>query len=946
MLNRSLILVCVLPLLAPAAECAPAPRAKPAKRRAKPVVRLPGKLILQENFENGINQWQCRGNGELKWVQDAQRAHQGAGCLMGKVVGDRKANFFERELDFSASSIYRFVIWARSDKVGKLVLWSQQGKLRRMLGAWQYVGRRWRRYECQFSVPEGGRWFLQVIVPSSHAAPECTMWVDDLKLFGTEVPACVNLTQEAGYSTEPCLAVDASGAVWMSWLSFGDGHDTLMVARVDRAGQDFSLGQKWPVALPKANGLLGSALVAGGKEVWLAFAGEVDKNWDIYVCQVGPDGPARPKRVTRDQGVDAKPAAAFLRGRLWTAWESNRDGSRQVYVSPVESPRPTRVSQVGINSYCPAIASHGNALWVAWHAYANANYDLYGRRVAADREPGAVQRLTYDSNVDRHAQLASCANGLWIAWQREIMGKKGAERMTRNYRTGIVAQKQSRLCLWSAQGLRSPVGLDKTILSKGTEQPTLAVDAQNRIWVTARRARGQHTGWDSVLQCYGGSEWGEPQQLSTKVGWEGRGAIAPTQDRTLVAYQVGRTPAFKTVEESRKAASDICLTAVPLSSAPRADAPKLEKLAEDRDVHWAARLREQLGEESPHRTIEYQGKKLHLFWGGLHEHTSISICIRWKDLCPDDSHAHERDIIKADFIAFTDHGYNFCPALWNYMAKIVRVNHDPGRFVAFLGEEWTSSIERYSDEHPEGFYGHRNIIFADPYFPRWFNSKDETTPRQLWGELRSMKANFVTIPHQLADTGNVPTDWDFVDETAQPVAEIFQARQSYEYKGAPRQAPRTIDGYFIQDAWAKGIVIGVIASPDHGGGQGKAAVYATELTREAILDALRARRCYGTTAARIFLDVRVNGHLMGEKIRAEAGEPVVVAAKVIGANDLERVELCRNNEFIYTRPAQGRAAEFEYRDMAPRQGRSYYYVRVQQKDGELAWSSPVWVTRQ
>ena len=54
-----------------------------------------------------------------------------------------------------------------------------------------------------------------------------------------------------------------------------------------------------------------------------------------------------------------------------------------------------------------------------------------------------------------------------------------------------------------------------------------------------------------------------------------------------------------------------------------------------------------------------------------------------------------------------------------------------------------------------------------------------------------MNANFVHIPHQLADTGNVPTDWNFTDEKAQPVAEIFQARGSYEYKGTPREAGHT-----------------------------------------------------------------------------------------------------------------------------------------------------------
>ncbi len=137
--------------------------------------------------------------------------------------------------------------------------------------------------------------------------------------------------------------------------------------------------------------------------------------------------------------------------------------------------------------------------------------------------------------------------------------------------------------------------------------------------------------------------------------------------------------------------------------------------------------------------------------------------------------------------------------------QVGAVNDDPKRFLTFLGQEWTSTFEETSDEHPHGFYGHRNLILADLYFPTWWNARNRQTPSEVWADLYRMKANFVHIPHQLADTGNVPTDWHFHDEVAQPVAEIFQTRGSYEYFGAPRQAKNTIPGpsSFLQDAWAQ-----------------------------------------------------------------------------------------------------------------------------------------------
>ena len=288
---------------------------------------------------------------------------------------------------------------------------------------------------------------------------------------------------------------------------------------------------------------------------------------------------------------------------------------------------------------------------------------------------------------------------------------------------------------------------------------------------------------------------------------------------------------------------------------------------------------------------------------------------------------------------------NIVPYLWSYSGKLVRTNHDPGRLVTFLAEEWTSSFEDYDEKCPWGYYGHRNLIFADPYFPKWWISNNGDTPSDLWAELRAMKANFVQIPHQLADSGNVPTDWDYTDEEAQPVAEVYQTRGSYEYPGAtlpPLHAARAtgVRGNYLQDAWARGIKIGVIASPDHGGGVGKASVWARAKTREAILDAIRSRRTFGTTAPRLAIDFRVNGRLMGEVIEAEG--PVRVRANVSSPSPIAKVEICRNNEFIYTIEPEGNTAAIEFLDQSPVEGSSYYYLRVILKNEEIGWSSPVW----
>ena len=53
---------------------------------------------------------------------------------------------------------------------------------------------------------------------------------------------------------------------------------------------------------------------------------------------------------------------------------------------------------------------------------------------------------------------------------------------------------------------------------------------------------------------------------------------------------------------------------------------------------------------------------------------------------------------------------------------------------------------------------------------------------------------------------------------------------------------------------------------------GLTAVYAKELSREAILDALKHRRCYATTGHRIIVEFSINGHFMGEEFAVCTGD--------------------------------------------------------------------------
>ena len=55
--------------------------------------------------------------------------------------------------------------------------------------------------------------------------------------------------------------------------------------------------------------------------------------------------------------------------------------------------------------------------------------------------------------------------------------------------------------------------------------------------------------------------------------------------------------------------------------------------------------------------------------------------------------------------------------------------------------------------------------------------------------------------------------------------------------------------------------------------------------------------------------------------------------------------MIRGEEFVYTLQDQSDDVEFRFMDKTAESGEQHYYVRVQQADGQMAWSSPIWLTR-
>ena len=343
-----------------------------------------------------------------------------------------------------------------------------------------------------------------------------------------------------------------------------------------------------------------------------------------------------------------------------------------------------------------------------------------------------------------------------------------------------------------------------------------------------------------------------------------------------------------------------------------------------------------------------------ILWADLHGHSNLTDGTG----TPEDFYRYARDVAGLDVAALTDHdhwGMRFLdanPELWKRIGHAVADAHEPGRFVALLGYEWTSWL-----------HGHRHVLYFEdegPIFSSIEAQRRFETPSQLWDALRGRRV--LTFAHHSAG-GAISTNWDYApDPELEPVTEIVSVHGSSEAPDSPRPIYSPVAGNYVRDALGRGYVLGLIGSGDSHDGHpgltqlshpsrngGLAAIVGAERTRESVLAALRERRVYATNGARIFLRTTLDGEYeMGSLLPPhgrEAADSHTLDVRVASLAPIDRVDVVRSGKVALSLGGEGRTEWSTRLELSALEPGETLYVRVVLSNDDAAWSSPFFAAR-
>ncbi|MHB1424824.1 MAG: CehA/McbA family metallohydrolase [Gemmataceae bacterium] len=765
-----------------------------------------------------------------------------------------------------------------------------------------------------------------------------------------------------------------SGKHYLAWVSYRQEKDRVLLA--EREGPDGVWSEPREAAGPGDHYRVALASTHGDT-LWIVWASQREHNWDLFARPYRDGKLGKEIRLTDDAGPDIwHTMTTDQRGRAWLVWQGFRAGQADIFARCVDGDgwhETIRVSTAQANDWNPVVAADpkSDRVWVGWDTYENGDYGIRVRALSGGPTPklGAVLCPDNSPVFQAHPSLACDRAGrLWVAWDQSgpQWGKDAGYQVRDNAGTRLYHDRRLRVaCLTDGKWQEPEADLLAALPSElrtFSELPCLQGDTEGRMWLAFRHRTCQYPRvddwatrgrWDVFAAAFLGDRWSGAIALPSSAGRNDMRLSSQRDPKESVYFAYasdnrGWFPPGALTEKNLSVAvsrlhgagrpAEVRLRDLsPPTAPPDGGGLRGGKRIHPREAEQVKRIRAY--------KVESGGRTYRIHRGDMHRHTDIS-----SDGVGDgtlmDLHRYALDAAALDFIVVTDHnmgGDKEYP--WWRTQKANDLYTLPNTFISMYGYE-------RSVPYPNG---HRNVL--------WTERGQRTLPLPRPGIAKQMAEDTPKLYDYLRRTGGIctlhtsatdqGTNWAEHDDALEPVVELFQGYDSsYEAPGAPRtiddKSVRIHGRYrpagFVSLALDKGYRLGFQSSSDHVSTHiSYACILAEEFSRKGLIEALKKRHSYAATD-NIVLDVRMGANIMGDEVRTNKPSLDVV---VLGTNALESVDVLRDGEVVHTfRPEKENAeAKFRWDDPAPKKGNkaSYYYVRVVQKDRQMAWSSPIWV---
>lgn len=354
--------------------------------------------------------------------------------------------------------------------------------------------------------------------------------------------------------------------------------------------------------------------------------------------------------------------------------------------------------------------------------------------------------------------------------------------------------------------------------------------------------------------------------------------------------------------------------------------------------------------------------KYSLYFGQLHSHTTYSD----GSGSLDDALTYINGISKSDnidFVAFTDHSNYFDKAgaanpeaslykkslmttdsqtIWNeFKTKIDKFNASPtNRGVIALGGfemTWSGGPGHINTWNTEGIVSRNNTNLG---------SKTNDSGMKAYYSLLSQPEGADTVSqfNHPGTTFGTFSDFAYWNPTVDSRITLVEVGNGEGAIGSGGYFPSY--NYYTM-ALDKGWHVGPTNNQDnHKGKWGNAndardVIITDDFTEQGIYDALKERKVYATEDKNLEITYTLNDELMGSIIK-EVPESLNLNVTLNDADDaIQKAEVIANSgRVVYTWDVNAQSKELSA-TLNP--DYSYYYIRVTEKDGDIAVTAPVWV---